>query len=259
MNPRLTLETPAIVLRRIDYGDADRIVTFFTERYGKVKGIAKAARKSQKRFGNALEPFSLVKLFFNERRQTSLDFVVSCDVINHFPTLREDLSKTLTASYFIELTDLFTVEGKQSAAIFSLLKDFLCLLQYGASTEELMRFFEMRLLKLAGYEPELGRCLSCRRSIDEMNELRFSADRGGILCDVCCRQGLNTLPLSAGTARMLTLANNMDLDKIRRIIPSRQALTESRLMMEQFIRHILGRELKSLKVISEVNFFVRHS
>ncbi|MBW2649087.1 MAG: DNA repair protein RecO [Deltaproteobacteria bacterium] len=148
---RPPFKTEAFVLRFLNYGESDCIVTFFTREFGKLRGIAKGARRSKKRFSNAIEPFSYSTLLFSRRGDGGLAIIENCDVIEHYPGIRADLEKTMTASYMIDLVDQFTAESKKSAGIFQLLDDFMKLLETGNRLEETTRFFELRLLMLSGY------------------------------------------------------------------------------------------------------------
>ena len=110
---RTRQQTEAIVLRLLDYGESDRIVTFSTADFGKIRGIAKGARRSRKRFTNALEPFCHSRMMFSRKSPDSLALIEECDVLCHFPSIRADLEKTLVASCLIELTDHFTPGAKE--------------------------------------------------------------------------------------------------------------------------------------------------
>src|SRR5512137_804594 len=124
-------KTRAIVLRSLDYGESDRILTFLTDEVGKLKGIAKGARRSRRRFANALEPFSLATILFSRRGSSGLSFIEGSDVINHFAGIRADLDGTLVAAYVAELAEQFSVEGKKNLPLFELLKDFLGFIECG--------------------------------------------------------------------------------------------------------------------------------
>jgi DNA repair protein RecO (recombination protein O) len=252
MNARKQYRTEAIVLRLHDYGESDRIVTFCTTGYGKVRGIAKGARRSRKRFANALEPFCCSQLLFTRRGPDSLAMIDSSEVISHFPLIRADLEKTLRASYLIDLTDQFVPEEKKNEAVFDLLHAFLCLFEELPAAESLLRFFEIRLLKLAGYNPVLDRCLLCRAPVENESAYRFTAADGGLTCLSCRPDGANAIPVSHGTIRTLLLGRDISLERLGRIVLSRQSADESRRLLAHFIRHILGRELKSLHVLNEI-------
>jgi len=249
---RSSLKTPAFVLHFLNYGESDRIVTFFTRDFGKIKGIAKGARRSRKRFSHAIEPFSHSMLLFSRKDENSLAVIENCDVANHYPAIRADLGRTMTASYLVELVDRFTEEGKQSTALFQLLEDFLGLLEEGNGPEETTRFFELRLLRLSGYEPVLERCVICNRPLDETGSVLFDAARGGIRCPLCDRGDQGCIPVSQGTIKTLLMGKTIDPARVRRLVLSENALRESSQVLRHFIRHILGREPKSLQVLDEI-------
>jgi DNA repair protein RecO (recombination protein O) len=249
---RAELRTEAIVLRAIDYGESDRIVTFCTADFGKIRGIAKGARRSRKRFANAIEPFCFSRILFSRRSPDSLALIEGCDVLSHFPGIRSDLEKTLAASCLIDLTDHFTPEDKKSAASFCLLLDFLRLLEETAFTETLLRFFEIRLLRISGYDPVLDHCISCKTPIGNQAAYRFDAAKGGLTCNVCGPVRQDAIPASLGTIRTLLLGREMEIGRLGCLLLSGQSADESRRLLAHFIRHILGRELKSVHVLNEI-------
>ncbi|MBW2599133.1 MAG: DNA repair protein RecO [Deltaproteobacteria bacterium] len=249
---RPPFKTEAFVLRFLNYGESDCIVTFFTREFGKLRGIAKGARRSKKRFSNAIEPFSYSTLLFSRRGDGGLAIIENCDVIEHYPGIRADLEKTMTASYMIDLVDQFTAESKKSAGIFQLLDDFLKLLETGNRLEETTRFFELRLLMLSGYEPVLGKCVICNTPLDKINTAFFDVTRGGIRCSLCGRGDQECIPVSTGTIKTLLMGKQTKTDRIHRLVLSENALKESRVIFRHFIRHILGKEPKSLRVLDEI-------
>jgi DNA repair protein RecO (recombination protein O) len=246
------LKTSAFILRCLSYSESDLIVTFYSNDFGKVKGIAKGAKKSKKRFVNVFEPFSLTKIIFSRKKPDSLAFINSCEIINHYSDIREDLEKTLTASYFTDLTDHFSPEGKVNKKIFELLNNFLLLLSEEKVTEATLRFFEMRLLKLAGFEPALDHCVRCKAPVTNGESYYFYPREGGIKCAACADPERYEQPISTGTVRTLLLGKEMDINKIKLVTLSGASATECRSILIGFITHVLGREIKSLKVMEQV-------
>ncbi len=240
------------VLSCRDYGESDRIVTFFTGEKGKLKGIAKGARKSARRFSNSMELFCLSSFMFSRRRSGSLYFIENCDVIEHHPRIRSDIDKTLAASYFIELTDLFTEEEKPDSKLFRHLMQFLDLLEEGLLSESLLRIFELRVLALSGYDPALDHCARCGKAAESGQDVIFSIDEGGICCDRCRPSQGSSIRISPGTARTLLAGKNLPADRIRRLAFSAQTLRESNEILGRLIRHTLGKEPRSLGVFRQV-------
>jgi DNA repair protein RecO (recombination protein O) len=252
MGARESYKTTGFVLRSLNYGESDLIITFYSHEFGKLKGIAKGAKNSKKRFANVFEPFSLTNIIFTRKNRDMLAFIESCDIIDHYQAIRHDLEKTLIASYYIDLADHFSPEGKKNENVFLLLQDFLQMLGEQKTSDAAVRFFEIRLLKLAGFEPELKHCITCKTPVANGNSYFFHASEGGIKCSTCASPQRYEQPISAGTVRTLLLGREMDMDKIKLIALSDSLAKESRSMLTGFISHVLGREVKSLKVMEQV-------
>jgi len=252
MMKRRVYEASAFVLSSIDYGESDRIVTLFTDDYGKIRGIAKGARRSRRRFANAIELFSHCRILFSRKSRDGLCLVENSDVIDHYAGIREHLGKTMAAAYMIELTDRFAVEGKRSRKVFRLLQDFFTFLEGQRYCEECLRFFELRLMQLSGYDPVLEGCVCCSTPLDDMEAPCFCAADGGVLCRKCSHRRADTIPVSVGTLKLLLMSKEMDMEKINRLILSRQSSRESRAILESFIRFTLGRELQSARILREI-------
>lgn len=244
--------TQAIILRTIPYGEADQIVTLYTLRFGKIKGIAKGAKRSRKRFGNTLEIGSYIHATFFEKETSDLVRLSHCDLIRPFAGLREDIRKLAWGSYFIELISELTAEKIPSPPIFRLLTAFLNLIDRGMLKEELQRVFEVRLLSQLGYRPHLDRCTRCQKKIGG-EKVFFSSREGGVLCPSCASHLSDAISVSLGTIKTLHLAQTLPLDKIRRISFSPQSLKESRLILSQFLGQYLGKDLKSKKFLEQIS------
>ncbi len=255
MSARESHKTTGFILRCLNYGESDLIVTFYSFEFGKLKGIAKGAKRSKKRFANVFEPFSLTKIIFSRRNRDALALIESCDIIDHYHTIRQNLEKTLIASYFIDLADHFSPEGKKNEKVFQLLVDFLALLGREDISDTAIRFFEIRLLKIAGFEPALDHCVSCKTSVTNGSSYYFYPKEGGIKCSHCTKPERYDQFVSAGTVRTLLLGKEMDIDKIRMICLSENLAVECRNILCGFITYILGREVKSLQVMEQVRRF----
>lgn len=255
MSARESHRATGYLLKSLSYGETDLIVTFCTREFGKLKGIAKGAKRSKKRFANVFEPFSLVELIFSRKNHDSLALIEACDIINHYSPIRQDLEKTLTASYFIDLADHFSQEGKSGDELFTLLHDFLLWLSYENVSDTAVRFFEMRLLKIAGFEPSLTACVRCKTPVSNGVSYYFLPREGGIFCAGCARPERYDQAVSAGSVRTLLLGKDMDIEKIKRVAMSERLAAECRGIMCGFISHVLGKEVKSLKVMEQVRSY----
>ncbi|UCD71104.1 MAG: DNA repair protein RecO [Syntrophobacterales bacterium] len=245
-------KTWAIVIKTLDYGESDRIVTFYTSDFGKVKGFAKGAKKSKRRFSNALELFTLNRLIFFDKKESGLVRIEGCDIVNAFPAIREDVRKIAFGCYLVELVDEMTGEREANPDLFDLLKVFLSLLSDGDGEAQILRIFEIRLLSLLGYRPWLDRCLRCNETLEHSVKVHFSVKKGGLLCERCSRGYMDLIPVSLGTAKLLHVAIEMDLSKIHRLKFSKQALGEGEAILSKFIQYHTNRELKSKKFLKDL-------
>jgi DNA repair protein RecO (recombination protein O) len=245
-------KTNAIVIRSANYGESDKIVTFLTKDFGKLKGIAKGARRSRKRFQNALGLFSHLRLMFFDKGGIGLVRAEGCDILHSFPRIREDLKKIVYGNYYLELANEMAGEREGNREVFELLLSFLSDLEEMDPQEEQLRLFEIRMLSLFGYQPNMGRCNLCQRGWEDLKEIPgvfFSLEKGSLVCEKCSTVWNNLIPFSLGTARLIEKVAQMELPKIQRLKFTQQSLSESREILPRFISYQLGKELKSLKTL----------
>ena len=244
-------KTPAVILHTTPYGESDLIVTLYTLDFGKVKGIAKGAKRSRKRFANRLEIGSYVSVTYFEKESAGLVRLSNSDLIQPFSGLREDIHKLAWASYFIELVNEMTAEKIENKPVFRLLIAFLALVDKGILKEEIQRIFEMRFLSYLGYRPQLDHCTRCQKNASG-EKFFFSPREGAVVCHSCAANVPGLIPVSLGTVKTLLLAQTLPLDKVGRISFSPQSLKESQALLSSFLRQYLGKELKSKKFMEQI-------
>ena len=174
--------TEAVVLRRQDMGEADRLLTLYTPGAGKLRTIAKGVRKPTSRKAGHLELFMHSNLLV--ARGQSLDIVTQAEAIHPFRALRQDLERATYAHYIAELLDRFASEGDENPALFNLLVHALQWLCEAGDLALAARFYELRLLALEGYQPQLFYCLGCGDALQPVINY-FSPEQGGMLCPRC--------------------------------------------------------------------------
>ena len=243
--------TRGIVLRSFNLSETDKLVTFMTERYGKIKCVAKAARKIKSRLIGSLEPMSYVHLIYFGKENQQLHRLNQADIILSFQTVREDFLKLYTGIYMNELVDCMAPEGHQEVNIFNLLLDSLGALQSQTNLEPLCRMFEIRLLSLSGYRPELNQCTICRsKSVDGW--IRFSYNRRGIVCATCMKTNGSEIKLTTGTLNYLKKLLTLDIKCSGRLKFPKGMDEEIEKVTHRLIRAHVGRELKSYPFIKQM-------
>ena len=192
----------ALVLKRQQYGDFDLIVHLLTLGHGKVTAIAKAAKKSVKRFGGTLEPFAELKVVF--QRGKGMPVLSEANLERSVEGIRTDLVKMAYASYWVEVLDRHLEPYHRQQESFDLLRLVLKRLESeDRSTADLSVLFQMRFLMQAGLTPGLDQCRQCQRGADELTEGHFYFDtaRGGIICSRCRPGAQGRMALSIATIR----------------------------------------------------------
>lgn len=237
-------QTPAIVLSVRDYGEADLLVTFLSPTHGRLTGLAKHAKKSRRRFAHCLEPLSRVDFILSPRAGRDLEFIQKGELVKSFPSLRRDLPRLGAAAVLAELSGLLAGPPEAYAEIFTTLEEALGFLEAGLPPDSLLPAFLMRLLSLGGYGPRFRHCIGCAQ--EPAAPLFVSIPLGGVLCGPCSRGAPGPLlPLSLGAWKLLSLAQNLPRDKLSRLRFPHQQRRQSLALFKAFLRHHLGRDLKS--------------
>jgi DNA repair protein RecO (recombination protein O) len=253
--------TPAIVLRGRPHGESDKIVTFLTKDWGKVTGIAKGAKRSQRRFVNVLEPFTHIQLRFRPTRTDELAFIFGCDLLQNFRGPSRDLQCFAIASYVCELVDVMVTGREAGQEIYTLLlKSLQTLEEVGNVSRTFLPTFELLLLTHTGYAPHLTDCQQCGRdaNIKEAPWV-FSPSIGGLLCSHCRDQGGAVVALSGDTVHFLAATQNRDIAAILSTVASLQVSRELRALTGSMLSRHLHRPLKSRAFLAQASLLEHDS
>jgi DNA repair protein RecO (recombination protein O) len=249
-----TYRTEAIVLRRADFGEADRLLTVFTPHRGKLKLVAKGARKPTSRKSGHVELFSIGQFFVAKGRE--LDIVTQAETTESFLPLRNDLLRTTYAYYLAELADAFAAERDENRPLFDLLRDgfgWLCIASDGpaelaASLALVARYYELHLLALVGYQPQLFVCSSCKKPLEpETNYL--SAAEGSVFCKKCGYDRVGLAEISVNALKVLRFLQTRDWETCRLLRLSPASHAEVERIMNHYITYHLERKLKSVDFV----------
>lgn len=247
--------TSAIILRRISYGDYDLIVTLLSVDHGKRTLIAKAAKKSTKRFAGILEPFANLRVVYRESCGKGMPVLEEAVLMQPFGQIRGDMVKTAFASYWTELVTLWTEEGQARPEIYHLLLFVLGALADGSMpAAALSVLFQMRFIGQEGFQPVLERCTCCRKNLNDLVQDHFCIDlnKGGVVCNQCPTAQAGGLRLSKGTLKQLLWITAGELSQAQRIRFGPTALREATRFLEAFVPYHIGRHPKSLSVLQQI-------
>ncbi len=240
--------SPAIVLRQIDYGESDLIVSLLTAEQGMLRGYARSARKSIKRFGPALEPFSQIEIRWQPGRGELLT-LLDADLISPRQGLRLSLTSLAMAGYAVEVYEMLLQEGEEQSEMFSLLQGYLDYLATQGDPALARLLFELRLVQHLGYIPHLLHCSECFVQFSE-GAIAFDPARGGSLCDACAG---DSSPLHVGLGTLGSLSRSLQtpiglFDGFR--LGSR-TLQEGAVMLSLILGSVLPRSPKSLRFLQQ--------
>lgn len=250
-----SFSTPAIVLRRIDYGEYDFVITLFTLKKGKISVIAKSAKKSKKRFAGILELFSILDVVCNVGRRKGLPVLQEAALKYPFFDIRFSTLKTAYASYWAELINEWMESDQKQVQLYQLFQYVLRELDSCRVSEAALSIlFQIKLMAISGLSPNLRQCSVCRIEIEKIKETRVKFDfaKGGILCDECASKTLQKPFLSKGIIKQLLWIEKGDLVKAVRVRFSSDALREGSEFLETFVPYHLGKEPRSLKFLQQI-------
>lgn len=235
----------AILLGGTDYREADRIVTLFTLEHGKLKGVARGAKRSARRFGGVLEPFA--RLTVQLALTGGLVRIDGADAATIHPRIREDLLKIGYAGYACEAADLLLPEGLPNPRLFRLLCAYLERLDAAPPSASDRRFFEANLLNVLGYRPSLVSCASCGADLASAPAGRHAGPSGGLLCGRCGRGGRAVSP---GTIKLIE--TSLRSGRFGAVIFSPAELAEAGSILDPAIAGHVSHPLKSLAFLREI-------
>jgi len=177
-------ESEAIVLRTYPLREADLLVTLFTRAEGKIRGVARSAKKSKRRFGGALEPLTYVRAFYDVRERQELVRLDACEVLESPLATEVSYARAVALAHVAELLDELLPDGEVNDAIFRLTLSVLHALQSNKAGSDVwmpVTYFDLWLTRLVGFLPELTECIACGR---ELNGSRayFHALADGLMC-----------------------------------------------------------------------------
>ncbi|MFC2044798.1 DNA repair protein RecO [Chloroflexota bacterium] len=243
MSKPRTYQTEAIIIKKTKLGEADRILTLYTPNLGKIQAKARGVRRPRSKLAGHLEllTHSLVSM----ARGRSLDTITGSQTINSFFTLKNDLLLTAYALYVAELLGQFTAEDIENRPLFQLLLGTMEHLGQSINRELLLRYFELHLLSAVGYRPQLQQCVACQRPLRPVINT-FCSGVGGMLCPDCSLNGSPVRHLSVNALKVLRLLQDSDWSVASRLNIDRELVGELEVVMRDYLRYILERELKSV-------------
>ena len=240
-----TYTSHSIIMRTNEFGETDLLVTFFTPDNGRLKGIAKGARKSRKRFANCLDVLCLTELEYSLKREGGLYFLNSGRLINAHPGIRTDFAILSKASYMVELTEILFPWGVADRNMFDLLTGSLDALAEADKVDIIPFIFEIKAMTLGGYGINLDKCSICGRRYKGEGRALFKRDKGGIACLKCHQESAISPGLDPQTVEMIKLMQTDPLPSLMKLQVTEEIRKEIRPVLKLHREYHLGQRPKT--------------
>jgi len=239
----------AVVLRHSDWGEADRMLTIFTRELGKLRVVAKGARRPRSRKAGHLEPFTRVALLLARGREIWI--VTQAETLDAYLPVRDDLERTGYAAYVAELLDRFTYEEGENSSLYRLFVEALERVAMLEDPVPAIRYYEIRLLDLLGFRPELFHCVQCGNEIQPEAQF-FSALLGGVACPRCGLDAAAVRPVSMQALKYLRHYQRSGYAEATRVRLPDTVRPELEALMQHYLTYLLERGLNSPAFLREV-------
>ncbi len=245
------IKVKGIVIREVNTGEADKVVTIFSKNEGKISAYARGARRQRSSIsaGTQLLCYSEFILY----KGKTMNSVSSCDVIEPFYEIRNDIVRLTYAAHILDIINDVVQEEQPAVRTLQLFLNTLHMLsKTDKSPELLVRIFELRLLTILGYAPYVRGCMVCGK--EEIEKAHFSFRKCGFICQQCIAEDRSAMLLSQGTIRAIIHIIYSDIKDLFSFTVSKEVLSELSRVCSRYLRERLERDytrldfLKNLKL-----------
>lgn len=250
MAPPRTYRCEAITLKTAPLAEADLLVTLFTRERGKLRAVARGARRVSSKLMGHLEPLTQVRLSLAQGR--NLDYINQAQVIDGFAELKQDLNATTKGLYIAELVDGFGSEASPNPPLYQAAEEVLKSIGLNHDSDWPLRYFEMQLLSLSGLMPELYRCVECRKTLSP-DKHRFSPALGGAVCTDCRPAEAQVMPLSLRCLKVLRLLHRGPLSRVLGLKADPALAYELKSVLGATVGYWLDKEIRSTSFLEQLN------
>lgn len=230
----------AIILKRINLGEADRIVTAFSFENGKIKFVAKGVRRTKSKLAGSIEPFCLVDLQVSDGK--NLNILTAASILNNYLGLTPELEELKLANYMGEVVDKVVPDETPVSELFSLIDEVLGSIKHEAKNR-LKSYFLAKLFEILGLSPETEVCLKCSDKPQE--RLYISNEGGGILDENCCLYFADSQEIDTTSVKFLRFLKHHNLKSVLGCHINEKNVSEALTFLEEYLRYVSHRTFKS--------------
>jgi len=232
----------ALVLRTVEFMETSLVVTLFTREFGKVRGLAKGARRLKGPFESAIDLLALCRIVFLRKSSDALDLVTEAKLQRRFRPARRDLSSLYAGYYIAELLDGLTDDYDPHPELFDLADESLLALSSGEPVATRVARFELVALRILGHLPSLDMCVDCGVRVPMTGRVTFGQLDGGVLCPACRGGKRQLVAVGAGVLRAMGQLADPAGQAWRRLRLDAASRGELRGLMNGYLCNLLGRK-----------------
>jgi len=241
----------AVVIRSMDYGESNKIITLYTKQMGKISVMVRGAKKMKSRHSAITQLFVHGEFtFYKSGKMGNLN---EGEILNAHHLLHSSIHKTTYAAYILEMIDRMLIEQEGSSYLFEQCLASLEAIEEGKCPQIVSHLFEMKMLSFAGYAPMLEYCVSCEK---QCNQFKLSAELGGIVCEKCQHNDPTALTISDRTLKLLRVFQQLDLKRLGNIDVKDESKRELKLCMRKYMDTHVSNYWKSLSFLDQMDSFI---
>ena len=238
----------AFIIKTQDYGETNKIVTLFSKKYGKFSAMARGAKKMKSRMAAVTQPF-IYGEYLIYMNQKGLSTIQQGDVLDSFRLIREDIMKTAYAAYISELIDKLLDPHHPDYYVYDQFLETLKWISEDRDIEIAIMMFELKLFEKGGFAPIVNQCVRCGRQ-DHL--VSFSIREGGLLCNHCVPNDVESIRLPNAVAKLLNIFTNARIERIGTVSVKSENKELLRKILDTYYDQYGGYYLKSKRVLIQL-------
>lgn len=254
-----TYRAVGLTLRKSPVGEADLVSSVYTREHGKLDVLARGARRLTSRLIGHFEPLTLVRLSISRGR--TLDIVAEAEVVNAFPDVKSDYASVARGLHLAELIDGFSANAASNPRVLDIALQTLTVIgshsvldDADSSSDLPLRHFDLQILQLSGFMPELYQCVDCGSEL-EPERHRYAAGAGGAVCWDCVPEDVLVRPLSLAALKVLRLLHRTEsVDQLPALNMPAAVHAEVNMLVTETVQYWLDRQLRSQSFIDATKF-----
>lgn len=243
-------QSQAVVIGRRVLGESDRLVEFYTRDFGKLRGVAKSARRPRSRFGSSLELFTFGEVIFFDSGRSELVRIDHFDILHSFVGVREDLDRLGRGAWAVEALAKLAAERDPNSTLFRLLVRTLTSLEASARPRWVSTCFALRAVDLFGHRPRIDRCVVCGRAYPFADPI-LDIEVGGLVCRRC-GPASDTLAVSGAVVGALKRLRTLRWEEALRLPLASALENDLCAAVEGLIARLVGHSPRSSRFIAQM-------